>query len=287
MLKMESVTDKTDKEIFYEGLENSVMDIDGGYINSDLWFCGIEPGGVIKHCDVITYLNKKENYAITDSLKADVVEKYSLNKIVIPVYLQNVYDNMNEWKFDHIIGDIVSELGNIKPNFNYENKKGNVFKLNLFPLKAREVSNWNKTHSDITGCTLKKEYYGKCIEKRFPLLRRLTEAAKPKVIVCIGKTFTDEFMLAFWGNTNWWDNEGEHKSLGDSKTPYTINSIKINIYTGDEGTPTLIVTPFFGWRNHCVNKKEHIEFIRNLILKELNSKLKPSNSMNLKELLNS
>lgn len=163
---MSENTTKQVKEGFFNSLENSIMDIDGGYIKSEVWFCGIEPGGAINTDYVNEYQAKKHTVAVNKILmNEDLLESHNIKNLMIPLFLDNIYETP-KWVLDNYIAKIVSVFNNNNSkHFNYDKNEDNVFKLNLFPLPAKDVDYWNKTHEEITGCTLKKEYYGKCIEK--------------------------------------------------------------------------------------------------------------------------
>ncbi|MBK9249009.1 MAG: hypothetical protein IPM69_13065 [Ignavibacteria bacterium] len=135
-----------------------------------------------------------------------------------------------------------------------------VFKLNLFPLPAVDVSSWNESNKLMTGCVLKSEYYGRCVGHRFPLFRELIVHFAPNVIVCIGREFINEFKFAFWG-----DIEVDVPVLSEQLRP---DEIYPQIHR-KQGFPTIIETPFFGWRKFQLNLDSDAKLLGEEIGKKL------------------
>ncbi|MFN8360312.1 MAG: hypothetical protein U0264_10395 [Candidatus Kapaibacterium sp.] len=220
---------------FFKYLENSILDIDGGNIRAKLWFCGIEPGIPINFSEEYfkkEILSKKTIYSVDD---------FRDESFQVPYYTGNIYG----YPFDKKVGKVLKGWIGIDYIDSYE-QNAPVFKLNLFPLPAAHISSWNEFNKKMSGCTLKSEYYGRCISHRFPLLRELVINYDPTVIVCIGRGFIKEFKFAFWGDTEV-DVPGMPKQLRNNEIYPQIHVHR------KQGFPTIIETPFFGWRKFQLN----------------------------------
>lgn len=73
------------------------------------------------------------------------------------------------------------------------------FKANLYPIgfKTTNHAYWKKEFVNITGFVSKQQYLDWCMKKRFPAMRRWAAEAKPKLILCAGKTYLKHFAQAF------------------------------------------------------------------------------------------
>lgn len=84
----------------------------------------------------------------------------------------------------------------IKP---FVNGESGYFKMNLYPIGFKDTSQarWHEKFSEITGFKDKSDYLAWCSKFRLPKIREWTERAKPKLILCLGKTYLDDFKVAF------------------------------------------------------------------------------------------
>lgn len=235
-------------EEFFNTLGSNILDLDGGNIEAKLWFCGIEPNIEVHENYVNEYQKKATQYFKND---------FRIENFPIPYYESDI----SKWSVDSKIKTVISSWCGFDYQSNY-NQDAPVFKLNLFPLPAPNVPSWNHFHKKITGCTLKSEYYGRCIGQRFPLLRELVLKYDPKVIVCIGREFINEFIYAFWGDNNFDKTSKSIPIRPNERHP------QIHIHTKD-GFPTLIETPFFGWKRFEIKKHDDLEVIGDYIRKYL------------------
>lgn len=73
------------------------------------------------------------------------------------------------------------------------------FKMNLYPIGFRDTSHsrWHSMFSEITGFDTKTDYLEWCSENRLPQIRKWAEKSKPKLILCLGKTYLHQFKRAF------------------------------------------------------------------------------------------
>ncbi|MFZ2124498.1 MAG: hypothetical protein WA012_12555 [Rhodoferax sp.] len=73
------------------------------------------------------------------------------------------------------------------------------FKMNLFPISFKDTGHqrWQDDFVAITGFNNKADYLAWCKRARFSVMRSWVAKFKPKVIVCFGKTFINDFGSAF------------------------------------------------------------------------------------------
>tara|TARA_R110002124_G_scaffold267375_1_gene434587 strand:+ start:3604 stop:4251 length:648 start_codon:yes stop_codon:yes gene_type:complete len=134
----------------------------------------------------------------------------------------------------------------------------NEFKVNLFPLPAPQIDKWSTEHIDLTETRIKYHYQTYCAQYRFKLLNALVNEFKPKVIVCFGRGYIEEFKLAFWG-------EGSPASL--TEIEIKISELNIISVLSSNYATKLIIALFLG-RNLTADRdlKEIAENIKNIIL---------------------
>lgn len=73
------------------------------------------------------------------------------------------------------------------------------FKMNLYPIGFKDTSHarWHDKFSVITGLQTKTDYLDWCSARRFPQIRKWSEQAIPKLILCLGKAYIQDFRSAF------------------------------------------------------------------------------------------
>ena len=86
-------------------------------------------------------------------------------------------------------------------------------KLNLFPVAFRNINHahWVSEFAAATGFDTKQEYLDWCKQNRLPKFRELAAVAKPKLILCVGKTFLQDFAIAFHDKSA----EFNHEQIAD------------------------------------------------------------------------
>ena len=120
------------------------------------------------------------------------------------------------------------------------------FKMNLYPIAFRDTSHhrWHEKFSELTGLDEKQEYIVWCTENRFPCIRKWAEKSKPKLIVCLGKTYINDFKSAFLEL----DTEIDHEVIDERDLYWARNR---------DGT-LVVILPFMVNRNGLV-KNESIQ----------------------------
>lgn len=212
---------------FYNKIQSSLIGMDGGNIHASVWFCGIEWG---------TDEEKVIDYTTRDT--------YTENGLEIP-YLSSQWKQNHprllNWQFDQKLAKIMCEVTQETNGYKeylktkYCDKNGNEFKLNLFPLPARNVEEWTQDHIKITGDCIKYHYYTHCAETRFKAFNKMINVYQPKVVVCFGSKFSEEYKLAFLNDQQKYTQTSHKISNGND-----IELIKA------EGSPVILVCPFPG-----------------------------------------
>lgn len=179
----------------FEKWAKSLIGCDGGAIDAEIYFCGIEWGGESAP-DLYPF---EYSYQMGDlTVPAREINKVSTN----PQYTKHNFDQKiakimlaaYPKKFAGLkYKEFIQQLFCMNP--------GPLFKLNLYPFnfKSHHDNLWTKEHFDRTGIPTKPQYRAWCIENRFPLFQQIVEKFKPKLIVCFGLTYRHDYVLAFGG----------------------------------------------------------------------------------------
>lgn len=90
---------------------------------------------------------------------------------------------------------------NVRP---FVKDSSGFFKMNLFPFAFpnTDVSHWSSEFSSITGFATKSDYLGWCRAHRLTLISTWTKEHQPSLVVGLGKTYRDDFGVAF-GVSKW------------------------------------------------------------------------------------
>lgn len=73
------------------------------------------------------------------------------------------------------------------------------FKMNLFPLAFKNTSHtlWHDAFAGATGFATKQDYLAWIRANRFQILKSWGETYAPKLVICVGITYRDNFKSAF------------------------------------------------------------------------------------------
>lgn len=215
----------------------SFLGMDGGNIESDIWFCGIEFGG--KLSNMAEYYESTVNFKPAKEFDIPIPYRKSAGKYenspydkrlaIMYFYLfsneNKVYGPINMLKINDILKE---EL------YNFNSK---IFKLNLYPLGKKDTS-WDNEITSLTGIT-KEKYYNDLFEKRKLFIKELVDKFLPKIIICTSTNgMEEEFVEAFLN-----ENQKFNYSCEYFKT-LSKKEFKISNYTTD--TVSIIVIPFLG-----------------------------------------
>jgi len=186
---------------------------DGGDIgsreNPSIWVCGIEWGG--GHSPEALAAHMEED--VTQPPRGYVDWKknlaYRFNSQVMKI-------------LSAINGGSTSEFKRFAESVQpFVDGKSGYFKMNLYPIgfKDTKFDRWHDKFTNITGFRSKSDYLTWCSMSRFPQMRTWAERAAPKLILCLGKTYIDDFRVAF-------HDDGEdfiHEVLDDRDLHWCIN----------------------------------------------------------------
>lgn len=159
----------------------------GNRVTPAIWVCGIEWGG--GHTPESLASDMKEDVSAPPRGYADWNENlaYPFNWQVMKI-------------LSVISGGTVSEYKRFAENAKpfVEGSQG-YFKMNLYPIGFKDTSyaRWYDKFSSITGFHSKAHYLAWCSERRFPRMRKWADEAAPKLILCLGKTYIQDFQSAF------------------------------------------------------------------------------------------
>lgn len=164
---------------------------DGGNIgsadNNSIWFCGIEWGGKFE--------NELKDIFNTDvsqpTLGYDVWEEnlsYIFNWQAMKILSVIAGKKLTEYK---------SFAKEYKPFVN--NSHTNYFKMNLYPIAFKNTSNahWSEEFAKEIGLLTKYDYINWIRYNRFPVMKTWVSKYKPKLIICVGITYFEDFKQAF------------------------------------------------------------------------------------------
>jgi len=172
---------------------------DGGNINGKIWLCGIEWGGG----DYSIELDfQKETLLMNSSIPHRTPE--DRNKILRNENRRSTYD-INAYKLLSVIHeekslkmiDYRAWVNRVKP---FE-ENSDYFKLNLYPISFKTTNDalWNENWKQKTGIENKYLYRLSCWKYRFPIFKELVNTYNPQLILCVGKSYTTDYLLAFEG----------------------------------------------------------------------------------------
>lgn len=207
--------------------------MDGGNPTTELWFCGIEPGN-----------DKEFNFSFESTPDgwlsySEPTERTSLK----PPYIKPEISDAIKDNFNQTVAEILGTVYTDKHTKYTElyGKEGSCFKLNLYPIPMSNHSDalWSRDHYNMTGFTSKIQYKAWCMDNRFPKLRELVSAYKPKAIICFGTTLKAEYSIAFSSTNDKIFDLFKKYSVEHCKKNYHLHTKRIN-----GGETDLIVVPF-------------------------------------------
>jgi hypothetical protein len=205
---------------------------DGGDIGSpnskSRWVCGIEWGGGHTPDELLKSMQKN----MTQIPKGyDVWEEnisYIFNWQIMKLFVAIEGGKVSDYKLF---------AKDVKPFV--EGSLG-FFKMNLYPIafKNTDPAKWINEFSSVTGFSSKEEYIKWCKTNRFQEIRNWTSTFSPEIVICLGKTYIEDFSVAF----------------SDSEATFTneiIDDREIRWCRNIQGT-LVVVLPFMVNRNGLV-----------------------------------
>ena len=217
----------------------SFLGIDGGNINSDVWFCGIEFGGELKAME--NYYNSVvETYEVFDfDLEIPFREGAGdFESSIYDRYLAAMYINL----FKEITlknGDNTDEIVKVlQEELYHQNSK--IFKLNLYPLGKKDTG-WDKNIETVLQIQ-KEAYYNDIFKNRKRFLKELVDKFEPKTIICTAtNAYKEDFVETFFND------ETNIEYSWEYVTTPKLKKFKISTYQNSK--TTLIIIPFLGRGN--------------------------------------
>lgn len=233
---------------------------DGGDIGSPertaIWICGIEWGGT--------------------NANLESVKKYIQSQEWKTIQGANTYEEHLAYPYGKVMAKLLSAIkgGNYSVE-NYiqfaqthqlfvKNQQNGYFKMNLYPLWFRNTDPtlWDPKLVDLLNFSNKNEYIRWCRRYRFLELNRWMQDYQPKLIICFGTSYEDDFNIAF--------SDG-YKAFNEE----IIDSLKLKWKCNENGT-IVAVLPFPNVARYGLQKNSHIQafgdFLRKLLEKPSNIK---------------
>jgi len=205
---------------------------DGGDIGSpskpSIWVCGIEWGGGHTPEALVTHMEDDVNCPPRGY--ADWTENlaYIFNWQVVKLLSVISGGSVSDYK---------KFAETVKP---FVEGSSGYFKMNLYPIGFKDTSyaRWHNNFSNITGFQSKTDYLRWCQTYRFPKVRKWTSSAAPKLILCLGKTYIQDFRAAFANDSS----KVIHEIIDERDLYWCIN---------DQGSIVAVI-PFMVNRNGLV-----------------------------------
>lgn len=184
--------------------------------NRSIWLCGIEWGGGHTPDDV------RKN--ITEEVRTppDGYDTWDEN-------LEFHYNRQVMKLFSAMNGRPVSEFRRFAEDMKpFIGGASGYYKLNLYPIAFKTTSHdlWKSGFADVTGFPSKEAYLQWCNEVRLPAISEWVRLHQPSAVICLGKTFRNQFGKAFLIDEGAWKVE----ALGDRQLAYGRNPVGANIF---------------------------------------------------------
>lgn len=275
----------------FEAWAKSFSGCDGGDLNAPIWFCGIENGA-----------NKSDQKKREKQTKEDFLEKWKIEvddwkKLQCPKGISDrkeffsnnpydqkvlklhasmfheldekgkfVFDDIDKYKNSNDVPDFLAYANKYQMYGNSSTSNRSVFKLNLFPLAFNSTDHGKDWSAEARATGLDDASYHKyCRDHRFSQIKKwvLDNSPVRKLIICTGKTYEKDFVMAFIG-----------EQTGRKEIDWNNGSKKLILHTGtSDSSPMLIITPFLGFWRHCLNKDSEIAKVGRAIRDEVKDKL--------------
>lgn len=253
----------------FKKIATSFYGCDGGNLDSDFWFCGLEWGGDFGKDDKSTELEttaeynpeeeQNRGYLPDDQQTIDFCQNVSWAKSFSNAhcnqYNYTICEFLNEFQNPKLESSLTDyEQFIIKNKILFNMKDGIGFKMNMFLLNSpKNNSPWNERHEQITGFDNRKDYHNWCINgERAQFFQELIKQHQPKYLICTGISSDYEF-FSFFG-------------CDHSTAQYSSNKdVKIVFSKVPNTSTNIIVVPFFGYYQYCINSHEKLQSLIQLI----------------------
>ena len=175
----------------FEKWAKSYSGCDGGDIGTlerrAIWLCGIEWGGGLSAEHLKTNMLRDESRPPAGYEDAAENLGYIFNRQALKMLSAIDGRKVSEYR------DFCAQA---RP---FTKGSSGYFKLNLYPIAFKDTDQdwWHNEFAEATGFDEKTAYLDWCKTYRFPQMRDWVRAAKPKLILCLGKTYRTDFMHVF------------------------------------------------------------------------------------------
>lgn len=203
---------------------------DGGDIGSKenpaVWVCGLEWGGSSNLCDELKATLESDFSGISkgyDSWEQNISYPYNRNTMK----LLSAIDGGKVEGYEDFAKQVQPFISG---RFGY-------FKANLFPVAFKNTApeRWTSDFQGLTGFATKADYLDWCREHRSTMMNLWMKEYQPKLIICFGKTYLNDFKNYFSDSNE----TGIHKEL--------IEERELVWFRNQNGT-LVIISPFPGNR---------------------------------------
>lgn len=246
----------------FKKIAASFYGCDGGNLDSDFWFCGLEWGNdhtAIKTIFEVGDEDREIGYLPDDQQTIDFCQNVSWARSFKGAhtnqYNYTICDFLNEFqnpKLENPLTDYEQFI--IKNKILFNMKDGIGFKMNMFLLNSpKNKSLWNEKHIKLTGFGTRKDYHQWCINgERAQFFKGLIQQHQPQYLICTGISSDHEFFTFF--------------GCDHSTAQYASNEAVRIVFSKIPNTQTnIIVVPFFGYYQHCINSFEKLQSLIQLI----------------------
>lgn len=215
---------------------------DGGNINGEIWYCGIEWGfGKTKGMSNEEYESQLQEY-YQGELKDEIARgAYKPSSDI------NWKDLMG-YQFGQKMAKLYAVIKEDKPTTSYydvaENMCRDMFKMNLYPVAFPYTDDWlwhKYGLDDLTGIKSKYIYRTWCYLHRFPWIYDQVSKYQPKLILAMGVDYLTDYVVCFAGKN------GTDDIFVEEIQPQSENNQKVRrIYWARlNGNRILAVIPHF------------------------------------------
>ncbi|GAA5104014.1 hypothetical protein [Wohlfahrtiimonas larvae] len=246
----------------FKKIAASFYGCDGGNLDSDFWFCGLEWGNDLNELKTIIEVDdplREHGYLPDDGKTQDFCQNISWARSFSDAhhnqYNYTICDFLNEFNIPKIEKNLTDyEKFIIKNKILFNMKDGIGFKMNMFLLNSpKNNSPWEEKHKKLTGFESRQDYHHWCINgERAQFFQELIKQHQPKYLICTGISSDYEF-FSFFG-------------CDHSTAQYASDEGIRIVFSEIPNTQTnIIVVPFFGYYQHCINSSEKLTNLIKLI----------------------
>lgn len=191
-----------------------------GNPKGDFWFVGLEEAQEVTTDNIDNILRTYDNEVLpTKSGEIKETADRLGNRFT------KVYDIMSKI----IIGDIDGNRWKHYRDNSLLKADSNEFQMNLFPLGKSKLSNWPTHYNELFSITSTEDYIDQVKRTRFKILNDFWNKFHPRITICFGLSFLNEFKEVF--------------KLYDTEE-ILFKEEKIYFYPKQR----ILITPFFDYR---------------------------------------